>query len=534
MWTLLLKVSLKALHRVWCDLVQEEIFRLRKAEIFLKEADQFQLGQLPTESFHPKSVHLSYLAQSDVEEALKVFAQIEFDAVSVLQSHSADLMQLKSSIEQTLSQGGKIFLCGCGATGRLSISLETLWRQVTLNTQRFESVRSFIAGGDFALVKSIENFEDHPEFGVKQLYDLGFQEKDLLIATSEGGETPFVIGAALEAAKASKQKPYFLFCNPKDLLIQTTKRSREIIENPQVHSISFYTGPMALSGSTRLQATTALMLAVGSCLFAVLQNQNPQVYVQEFLQSIKSHSWENLKDLVLAESELYKENKFCIHQAEQHAITVLTDTTERTPTFSLLPFENPSLNEPMAWTYLSIPSAKTTKEAWQKILCRQPRSLDWSAYSKDFGIERTLQYDFSQNSLQRRLNNNLAVEVFKIETKNSKLKLSLKKAFFEIPLPESLLIEHLLLKLALNMTSTIVMARLGRIVGNVMVYVRPTNKKLIDRSIRYVRFLLEEQKVKAPSYSEICHLLFEEFENSPIDQPIVIKTVEKIKRLQKV
>lgn len=33
---------------------------------------------------------------------------------------------------------------------------------------------SFMSGGDVALVKSVETFEDHPEFAVQQAKDVGF------------------------------------------------------------------------------------------------------------------------------------------------------------------------------------------------------------------------------------------------------------------------------------------------------------------------------------------------------------------------
>lgn len=61
-------------------------------------------------------------------------------------------------INDTLSTGGKVFICGCGATGRLSLVLEALWRQETkaLNLNDLsDRVVSFMAGGDAALIKSV-------------------------------------------------------------------------------------------------------------------------------------------------------------------------------------------------------------------------------------------------------------------------------------------------------------------------------------------------------------------------------------------
>jgi N-acetylmuramic acid 6-phosphate etherase len=47
------------------------------------------------------------------------------------------------------------------------------------------------------------------------------------------------------------------------------------------------------------------------------------------------------------------------------------------------------------------------------------------------------------------------------------------------------------IKLIFNTLSTVTMAKLGRVKGNWMTQVSPTNKKLIDRSIRIVADLLK-------------------------------------------
>ncbi len=58
-------------------------------------------------------------------------------------------------------------------------------------------------------------------------------------------------------------------------------------------------------------------------------------------------------------------------------------------------------------------------------------------------------------------------------------------------------------KLLLNAFSTCTMVRLGRVLGNRMIYVVPSNLKLIDRSTRYIRDLA------GVSYEQACHALFD-------------------------
>ncbi|PWU16917.1 MAG: hypothetical protein C5B49_09800, partial [Bdellovibrio sp.] len=351
-----------------------------KLRQYLEEASQFQLGLLPTESRHFRTAHLSQLASEDLQSAIALLKDIDVTAVRAINPHLAAIEDLCREIGKTLKSGHRIYLCGCGATGRLSVGLETLWRQESIRLGKetfFDSVRGFIAGGDYALVRSIENFEDHPEYGEQMLRDLGFGGEDLLIATTEGGETPFVIGATEFASRASQKPPYFLFCNPMDILSQTVERSRRVIENPSIRKISLPTGPMALTGSTRMQATTVLMLAVGSALFSALnESGDPQILIADFIRVLEDVDFSGLAPLIEFENEIYARNEHCVHCTSNYGITLLADTTERTPTFSLRPFESSMESGAIpSWTYLIVPEAFDSKEAWVRVLGREPRAL---------------------------------------------------------------------------------------------------------------------------------------------------------------
>jgi N-acetylmuramic acid 6-phosphate etherase len=66
--------------------------------------------------------------------------------------------------------------------------------------------------------------------------------------------------------------------------------------------------------------------------------------------------------------------------------------------------------------------------------------------------------------------------------------------------------EHLALKLILNTLSTATMVRRGRVIGNAMVWVSPSNKKLIDRGCR----LITQQT--GCTYEHACAVLHEAIE----------------------
>ena len=62
------------------------------------------------------------------------------------------------------------------------------------------------------------------------------------------------------------------------------------------------------------------------------------------------------------------------------------------------------------------------------------------------------------------------------------------------------------LKMLLNTLSTCTMVRLGRVMGNYMIWVVPSNLKLIDRSTRYI------EKLTGLEYQASNQLLFEVIE----------------------
>lgn len=511
---------------------------LIKASEFLKVANEFKLGDLVTEAPHPKTQQLSRLAKEDLFKAIRLLQEVDCDALRVVLGKTPEILQLSSSIQQTLRAGRRIYFVGCGATGRLSLSLETLWRELLGPTHPWsDSVRSFMAGGDVALIRSIENFEDHPSYGAKMLDESGFEQGDLLIASTEGGETPYVIGAALHAPSLSQEKHWFLFCNPTELLISKLERSKEALLNPHLQKMNLTVGPMALSGSTRMQASTVLMLAAGTALFEALKPQISFDSIEESLESILNHYGSQnlafLSEFIIQESSIYEQQNNVVYRTNSYGITVVTDTTERSPTFSFDVFENRlESSSPSSMSYICIPEAKTSAEAWNKILQRPARPLTgWKEYENIAGPNRLTGYDFSESVIEWRTQRRPTVtqHVFDIARGRESIDLTFEGISQKISTQGlSLLNEHLFLKMLLNIHSTLVMGRIGRYQGNVMTCVRPSNFKLIDRSIRYVQLLLKNENI-AMSYEEICLQCFVELETARGNDPVVLRTFEALK-----
>lgn len=509
-----------------------------KAENFLAISSQYKLGSLITESPHPLTKNLSDLAKKNLPKAIDVLKELDDQTVNVLIDKKGEIFFLKKAIRETLQSGNNIYYCGCGATGRLSLTIETLWRQVHANNDLKDRVFSFMSGGDVALIRSIENFEDFPAYGARQLHESGFKNGDLLIATTEGGETPFVIGATEEASRVSHRNPFFLYCNPDNILSIVAERSRIVIENKSIEKINLTVGPMAVTGSTRMQSSTILLAAAGVPLFYFNESDDSLGQaIDNFAEYWKKTDIRFIDKFIISESDIYKAGEYLLYETDNKlGITVITDTTERSPTFSLFPFENANeKDQNLSLCYLHLPGANNSQSAWESLLWRKPRTLEWPDINGIASKERLLGFDFSNSVVSRRvrLKKDIKQHSFKLFSVHDGIDISLDGEKFFISAPFTIpLFTHLALKMIMNTHSTLIMGRLGRYEGNVMTYVRASNNKLIDRAIRYIDMILKNRNI-VMSYNELCHILFEMIEITPVDSSIVLATVAEIERRKK-
>ena len=500
-------------------------------EDFLQKSSYFSLGHLPTEGFHPATSDLSALTLSRPDEAVRLIGRVDLEAVRTLQHSLDSIRELSDETHATLQNGNRVFISGCGATGRLALALESAFRAIHQGRPWENRIQGMMAGGDFALVKSVENFEDFPAYGERHLEGLGFREGDLLIAVTEGGETPYVIGTVHGALARSSRKPWFVYCNPTDLLANTVERSRQILEHPRVNSMCLTVGPMALSGSTRLQAATVQMLAVG---VALTRNFGLIELLIEELSRLDLASF--LAPFVEWESAIYQSGGSVLYCTNTHPIAVLTDTTERSPTFSLAPFEKSTwAGEACSWCYLSIPDAGSPLESWQRILNRNPIGLEWEEFGGKLGLDSILEFDFGRNAEEaraKRIRPKIQDTIHLESTPGtSRLVLSTPSlsSSLESPVLEDPIGSQLLVKIVLNTLSLVVMGRMGRYEGNVMTWVRSSNGKLIDRTLRYLDRLIEQRKLPHPGRTNLVSMVFDTQATIGSDEAVILKVLERIR-----
>ena len=397
---------------------------------YVRNRTSFQLHNLITEKPHPKTKNLSRNAEKDTESCLRMLFDADEDIVRRLEEwaqHPALLDQAAKSVKTALLQGKKIFIYGCGATGRLAKQMEsTFWRPFWKQVQSRENIQKIIqkwpgnapedrligemTGGDRALISSLEGFEDLLLMGRLQLEDRGIRKGDLVICVTEGGETSSVIGTVLAARNLWKKDVsgadsrnflYFVYNNP-DSLLMPFDRSRKVLEDPGITKINLTTGPQALAGSTRMQAATIETYVIGHILQsgaeqALREFLSPSEMkeigfprghtiperLREFkkLQAGLRRAAPSLARLSRKEADVYASGGRSTYFAEQALITVFIDSTERSPTFRLFPLDTVLQKNRSCWIQVWT-SALDSEEAWNSFLGRPFRGLRSRFYRK--------------------------------------------------------------------------------------------------------------------------------------------------------
>ena len=450
---------------------------------FWEQYQRFLHVTLLTETQHPQSTHLSEWAQQDLPRALTCLQTIDLEALEQLKAFKTEQHTLTHVIQKTLAAGNRVFILGCGASGRMAVNLEWLWRKAF--PDKAHQVVGVIAGGDAALIRSIEQFEDNAEYGTQQLIQQGFTQNDLLIATTASGESRFILKALTDAAISCKAKPWLLVCNPLEQLIQ--RNPTHPCQRTDIDTWAMVTGPMALTGSTRMQATTAMMLGIGLALF---HPKDHSKILTDFIATYRTLDLSFLKQGIEQESIAYQQKKPTHYELDAECgMTVLTDITERAPTFNCPPLNNTQLpQEPQSLVSVSVQGAKNAENAWEILLGRNPFCLSWEKHPQTF-LEYLLGFEISsvipaKAGIQKKFN------------LDSRLR------------GNDTFLKQTLLKLLLNTHSTLVMGRAGHYEGNIMTWVVPSNAKLIDRAIRTIQ-MIRQKMVKTADYQKIAKEVFE-------------------------
>ncbi|MCL7715494.1 hypothetical protein [Stenotrophomonas mori] len=414
---------------------------------FVQQRTQFQLHALLTEQRHPRTWNLSEVAADDPAQALAQLFAVDEDVARALAAladdpqRSADLHAASAAVQRALREGHRLYFYGTGSTGRLAETLESgLWRPFWKRMQADpawphlagrlpadlgDRVRGQITGGDRALISSLEGFEDLQLIGALQMRDDGIGADDVVFAVTEGGETSAVIGTALAAAGQrgeGSDRVWFVYNNPDDVL-RPFERSRQVLDDARIRKVALPTGPQAITGSTRMQATTTSLYVLGlvleDALRALLLPQLPAADAQRLgldprdsiesrlrgfaaLQRSVAASAPQLAQWTVREAQAYADGRHATYLAGDTLMPVFVDVTERAPTFRLAPLDRTDTRPPASWIRVWAPVA-TPQAAWDALLHRPFHGLNATRYGPQFAqnVDDPALRDTALHSLER-------------------------------------------------------------------------------------------------------------------------------------
>ena len=505
-----------------------------KARSFIDNEKQFQLGFLPTECSNPITATLEDDFKRSTLAGVQCLQRADRQmAITMRHVFDSPLFEklVGAMVDAVTGSRGRIVFSGCGATGRLSILLESLWRdffhrraaELTKEERTLaDRVASIMTGGDFALIRSVEFFEDFAEGGRRQAVALGVDANDTFVAITEGGETSSVLGTLKYAAEQGA-RCFLVFNNPARLLRERIERCREAIDNPAVTVIDLYCGSMSVAGSTRMQATSSEQLLSSCALEATLCRVLPQFAVEtasdytlafeHLLSGLESEAGRRMiSEQIEFEREVYAQGGLITYLADKCMLDLFTDNTERAPTFMIPPLRSSREKGcSQSWAFVKNP-LHTTEECWSEMLRRHPRCLEFTSEdARSLGMPQSfidnpphigysdlLTYMIGNESAPERIEGRARTVAVVLNVPGAEKSFAAasdqlaaawpeRRDFtFDFPIADSPLEtwKHLAVKLAFNCLSTGTMAQLGRITGNWMSWVSMSNKKLIDRNIR--------------------------------------------------
>ena len=486
------------------------------AEEFIENEKDYQMGYVEAELSNDKTRDLDIVFRESTEKGVKTLISVDEDLLPLYKKTlaSAEFDSFCRKIYSTLSAGGRVILSGCGSSGRLCMRAEASFREGAEklgHNELCDKVVSLMTGGDYGLVRAVEFFEDYDVLGEKQVDELELTPDDLFVGVTATAETTSVLGTAIRASE-NGVGVFMLVCSDPKNIIGKMKRADRLYLRDNVSVIYMPCGAMAVTGSTRMQSASieqaVLLSALEIALMKIAGKQMPKEKLEsgfermmEYISSDEVISM--ISDYSDMEAQIYKKGGYVTYFSENYVLDILTDTTERAPTFATPPLRQQCRkNEALSWAFVKNPELDTI-DAWYACLGRKPRCIDWNEQVyKERGINESIP-DISFNRLaefeigrerdtEREERDCTAVW---IDTKNAGsgfdecakyYKNRTELIFCDEDDTYLKIFLHLRMKIILNAISTSAMVLLGRIYGNYMICVDMSNKKLIDRGARIV------------------------------------------------
>lgn len=207
----------------------------------------------PTEAVSPR---YDTLDAWDVPTILSALWEGQLAAVAALGPALPALGRAVVAAAERLAVGGRLAYVGAGTSGRIVVQ-DAVELVPTFDWPEGRLVL-LIAGGEAALLRSVENAEDRADQAAAAVEAHGIGAADVLVGVAASGSTRFTV-AAVRAARAAGALTIGVANNPRSALLEAAELG-VVIE----------TGAEAIAGSTRMKAGTAQKAALNLFSSAVM------------------------------------------------------------------------------------------------------------------------------------------------------------------------------------------------------------------------------------------------------------------------
>ena len=467
---------------------------------------------------------------NDLKQGLKLLHEVDKQVLSGFEFFTTHyLPYLSALVDKQFQAHGRCFLIGSGSSGRIAVDIAAKCAN--------DKVIGIIAGGDSAFIRAKEGFEDSEEDGRNLITAHEISAHDLLILVSASGSASFNVGAAIAAKEKGATVCYFY--NSKEV----PQKTERLFTDYGVIPILVDIGPQAITGSTRLQAASLAEL----CLACLLTQENPDFLLQALIAANRliEEQFPAIASIIQLEQEVFSHPQanfrklhdetsqgYVTFLAHKNALReVVMDTVEIPPTFSTNPPRGRNDWGKKRAEFQAFLTSDGNNFSWT---CPWTTLLGRAVHPDD--QQEVAQFNISEAGLETDIpfrpvgEGNLVIGVTKNSLRTILCPISHYKgggaktaliaftdhqnSFKMDPWCDAILIvdglqkdksgivETIVLKQLLNMISNGSMIMMNKVFGNQMVDVKPSNKKLIDRSTRLVQDVFTSYQISFPLSSE--------------------------------
>ena len=202
---------------------------------------------MSTERSSPRYSSIDLWEAEDIAESI---VESQFAAVAAVQAVRKEIAAAVVAMRTRLQDRGRLIYVGAGSSGRLAVQ-DGSELAPTFGWPEDRLVL-LVAGGDRALLRSVEGAEDDAEQGLRLIEQHAVTSQDVLIAVAASGTTRFTL-ACLREAKLRGALTLGIANNQASPILQDAD-----------HPIFLDTGSEPIAGSTRLKAGTAQKVALNT------------------------------------------------------------------------------------------------------------------------------------------------------------------------------------------------------------------------------------------------------------------------------